>query len=184
MARKPHAWRKVHEYLDELIESWYEEDEEEEEAEVDIDLERPRTRGDCVNGVRPCPWVGCRHHLWLDTYKEGRLRFRVDVPPWELEHSCALDVADEGPHSEQEIAEIMALSDQAVRIVENSAMKKMLQGIAEHLGPFYTEQSDLCFREFSNYGIKREKRLARQVRTKRGKLPVLSSESEQGQSGV
>lgn len=24
---------------------------------------RPRTRGDCANGPRPCPWVGCRHHV-------------------------------------------------------------------------------------------------------------------------
>ena len=22
--------------------------------------QRPRTRGDCVDGERPCPWVGCR----------------------------------------------------------------------------------------------------------------------------
>ena len=28
-----------------------------------LQAERPRTRGDCVNGIRPCPWVGCGHHL-------------------------------------------------------------------------------------------------------------------------
>jgi hypothetical protein len=31
--------------------------------DVDIDRLRPRTRADCINGPRPCPWVGCRHHL-------------------------------------------------------------------------------------------------------------------------
>lgn len=27
---------------------------------------RPRTRGECRNEARPCPWVGCEHHLALD----------------------------------------------------------------------------------------------------------------------
>lgn len=29
-------------------------------------LPRPRTRGDCLEEARPCPWVGCRHHLLLE----------------------------------------------------------------------------------------------------------------------
>ncbi len=28
-------------------------------------LSRPRTRGDCIGGPRPRPWLGCRHHLGL-----------------------------------------------------------------------------------------------------------------------
>ena len=28
--------------------------------------ERPRTRGDCKNLPRPCPFIGCRHNLWMD----------------------------------------------------------------------------------------------------------------------
>jgi hypothetical protein len=27
---------------------------------------RPRTRGECKDGARPCPWAGCAHHLFLD----------------------------------------------------------------------------------------------------------------------
>src|SRR4029077_6719314 len=30
------------------------------------DIERPRPRGDCVGGERPCPFVSCAHHLYLD----------------------------------------------------------------------------------------------------------------------
>lgn len=29
-------------------------------------IPRPITRGDCRNEARPCPWVGCRHHLLLE----------------------------------------------------------------------------------------------------------------------
>lgn len=33
--------------------------------------QRPRTRGDCKDGPRPCPWVSCRHHLLLEIAKHG-----------------------------------------------------------------------------------------------------------------
>ena len=38
-------------------------------------IERPTTRVDCENGMRPCPWVGCRYHLYLDVDKRGRISF-------------------------------------------------------------------------------------------------------------
>src|SRR5690242_9520574 len=28
--------------------------------------ERPRTRGECAEGARPCPFLTCVHHLYLD----------------------------------------------------------------------------------------------------------------------
>lgn len=28
-------------------------------------IPRPRTRGECLEEARPCPWVGCKHHLLL-----------------------------------------------------------------------------------------------------------------------
>src|SRR6476619_8074463 len=27
------------------------------------DIERPKTRADCAQGERPCPFVSCKHHL-------------------------------------------------------------------------------------------------------------------------
>jgi hypothetical protein len=63
------------------------------------DLERPKTRGDCVDGPRPCPWVGCRYSLYLDVNpKNGVIKFNhpaLEVE--ELVESCALDVADKYP---------------------------------------------------------------------------------------
>src|SRR6185436_9496617 len=30
------------------------------------DVERPKTRAECRGHARPCPWVACKHHLYLD----------------------------------------------------------------------------------------------------------------------
>lgn len=32
---------------------------------------KPRTRSDCVDGPRPCPWVSCRHNLMVEIGQEG-----------------------------------------------------------------------------------------------------------------
>jgi hypothetical protein len=55
---------------------------------------RPKTRADCINGARPCPWLGCRHHLWNDEH-DG-VEARVMALPVVGAHSCTLDVVDEG----------------------------------------------------------------------------------------
>lgn len=59
---------------------------------------RPRIRADCEGGARPCPWVGCRHHLALEVSLDtGHIKLAFpDREPWELEHSCALDLAGSG----------------------------------------------------------------------------------------
>ena len=31
-----------------------------------LGLPRPRTRADCLDGPRPCPWASCRHHLLFE----------------------------------------------------------------------------------------------------------------------
>jgi len=64
------------------------------------DRERPRTRADCARVPRPCPWVSCRHHLFLDCPDVGQdPRVKLNFPgrePAELPAtgSCSLDVAE------------------------------------------------------------------------------------------
>lgn len=73
------------------------------EALEDVSVEaedlppRPRTRADCAEVPRPCPYVSCRYHLYLDVNDEtGALRLNFPtLEPADLQHSCALDVADE-----------------------------------------------------------------------------------------
>src|SRR6185369_15093292 len=76
------------------------------------DLDRPKTRADCGAEARPCPWVACKHHLYLDINPEtGSIKINFpDREPWELEHTCALDVADTGSKTLDEIGEITNLT--------------------------------------------------------------------------
>lgn len=76
-----------------------EEDAATHEELAELDAIRPRTRGDCVDGPRPCPWVGCRHHLYLEvSSRTGRISVPhgEGVEPWDLAETCSLDVADVG----------------------------------------------------------------------------------------
>jgi len=38
---------------------------------------RPKTRAQCENGPRPCPWYGCKYHLGLDVEATGTIRFNL-----------------------------------------------------------------------------------------------------------
>lgn len=94
--------------------------------EEHADVPRPRTRGDCERGPRPCPWVSCHHHLYLDVLRSGSIKVNFpDHEPDELEHSCALDVADDGPHRLERVGEIMNLSRERARQVQESALAKL-----------------------------------------------------------
>jgi len=86
----------------------------------DVDDERPRTREDCRDAPRPCPWVACKHHLYLDINpRTGSIKINFpDLEPWELPHTCALDVADSGGLTLEEIGLITNLTRERVRQVE------------------------------------------------------------------
>ena len=91
------------------------------------DLDRPRTRADCGAEARPCPWVACKHHLYLDINPEtGSIKINFpDREPWELEHTCALDVADSGSKTLDEIGEITNLTRERIRQVEVRGLVKL-----------------------------------------------------------
>ena len=84
------------------------------------DAERPHTREDCRDAPRPCPWVACKHHLYLDINpRTGSIKINFpDLEPWELAHTCALDVADNGALTLEEIGLITNLTRERVRQVE------------------------------------------------------------------
>ncbi len=90
---------------------------------ADVDDEqlpaRPKTRGECMDGPRPCPWVGCRHNLFLDVTESGSLKFNhPGVDPTEMVDSCALDIADKGNHALEEVGKYMNLVRERVRQIE------------------------------------------------------------------
>jgi hypothetical protein len=82
--------------------------------------DRPRTRAECQHEQRPCPWVSCKHHLYLDVNpRTGSIKLNFpDLEPWELEHTCALDVADDGGHTLEEVGDITNLTRERIRQLE------------------------------------------------------------------
>ncbi len=92
------------------------------------DIERPLTRGDCVDGVRPCPWVSCRHHLYLDVLpKTGALKHNFpDLEVSEMAESCSLDHADARAELER-VGELMNLTHEAVRQIQETALRKLVR---------------------------------------------------------
>jgi hypothetical protein len=88
-------------------------------------IDRPRTRDDCAGGERPCPFVSCAHHLYLEVTDKGAVKYVFpDVAPDALERlpaTCALDVADDGGATLERTGELMNLTRERVRQLEVSA---------------------------------------------------------------
>lgn len=83
---------------------------------------KPLVRADCVSGgfnaARPCQWRSCRYFMG------------------QSKESCALDVADKGEHTLEEVAELLGVSRETVRKIEDAALLK-LKRTAEGLIPSY-----------------------------------------------
>jgi hypothetical protein len=88
---------------------------------------RPRYRRDCINGIRPCIYVSCKHHLYLDVNPQtGSVKINFpDKEPWELDETCALDVADRGGITLEEVGEILNLTRERIRQVEVNGLRKI-----------------------------------------------------------
>lgn len=87
--------------------------------------EKPRTRSECGE-QRPCPYVSCRYHLYLDVNEEtGSVRINFKYGElWEMKETCALDVAERGGITLEEIGAIVGLTRERIRQVEVRAMMK------------------------------------------------------------
>jgi hypothetical protein len=88
---------------------------------------RPVNREECRGDVRPCPWVACKHHLYLDVNPEtGSIKINFpDLEPWEMRNTCALDVAERGGITLEEVGEIMNLTRERIRQVEVRGLLKL-----------------------------------------------------------
>jgi hypothetical protein len=93
----------------------------------DTAAERPRTRAECLDGARPCPFVSCQHHLYLDVSpRTGAIKLNFpDLEVWEMTETCALDVADRGGTTLEEVGAIMNLTRERIRQVEVKGLAKL-----------------------------------------------------------
>ncbi|MBM4342734.1 MAG: DNA-binding protein [Deltaproteobacteria bacterium] len=92
-----------------------------------MDYRRPAVRAECVNGPRPCPYVSCKHHLYLDVNPvTGSIKINFpDIDVTEMEESCALDVAERGGQTLEEVGAIMNLTRERIRQVEVSGLERL-----------------------------------------------------------
>src|SRR5690606_19836999 len=90
------------------------------------DYAKPRVRAACAGGARPCPYVSCKHHLYVDVSpRTGAIKLNFpDLDVWEMGDSCALDVADRGGTTLEDVGAIMNLTRERIRQVEVKAMAK------------------------------------------------------------
>lgn len=91
------------------------------------DVERPRTREECRTMARPCPFVSCAHHLYLDVNPEsGAIKLNFPhLEVWQMEETCALDVADRGGTTLEEVGAILNLTRERIRQVEVRGLAKI-----------------------------------------------------------
>jgi hypothetical protein len=92
-----------------------------------ITYDRPRTRGDCAGGERPCPWVSCKHHLYVDVYRntDGLQLNWPALEVWDLVESCALDMADRDGSTLKEIGAVMNVTRERIRQIEIKATRRI-----------------------------------------------------------
>ena len=91
------------------------------------EIEHPKARVDCSGGERPCPFVSCKHHLYLDvSARTGAIKLNFpDLEVWEMSETCALDVADRGGTTLEEVGAIMNLTRERIRQVEVKGLAKL-----------------------------------------------------------
>lgn len=90
---------------------------------VDIPT-RPKARTECVDADRPCPFVSCKYHLYLDVdQRTGAVKLNFpQLEVWEMPETCALDVAELGGLTLEETGFRMNLTRERTRQLEGMAM--------------------------------------------------------------
>src|SRR6184192_2261012 len=94
---------------------------------AEMEASRPKSRADCGTGPRPCPYVSCKFNLYVDVNpRTGSVKMNFpDKELWELADTCALDVADRGGITLEEVGVIMNLTRERVRQLETRGLTKL-----------------------------------------------------------
>lgn len=125
----------------------------------------PKTRGECPE-ERPCPYVSCKHHLYLDLKANSGTSIIINFPdkdPDELHETCSLDLAERGSHLNigdsnwtlDEVGKFINVTRERVRQIEESALRKLRESCPD------------IYELLSHYVELRDKKEARPVGLKR-----------------
>ncbi len=160
----------------------------------EVERTKPRTRGDCESAPRPCPYVSCSMNLYLDVQKgTGSVTYHdasrepEDVPP---DQSCALDVADRGGMTLEDLAHLAKLTRERMRQIESAALRKIairaaspgsvasdLAGSCNNPGHFEQRgqsegSSAFSDREAKKRSVKEEATVSDRATGERGRMPL------------
>ncbi len=99
------------------------------EQEIE-DMKRPRTRRDCADIPRPCPFVSCKYNLYLDIDpRSGSIKLNFpDQDIDQLQYSCALDLAEKDSTLE-EIGNALGVVRERIRQIEAKALERLRRKI-------------------------------------------------------
>lgn len=102
------------------------------ELRAELAVSRPATRADCVGGLRPCPFLGCRYHLYLDVNPEtGSVKLNFpDTELHEMAETCTLDVADRQGMTLARVGSLMNLTRERIRQLESQALARLALEVA------------------------------------------------------
>ena len=118
-------------------------DKEPPESIAEMERSRPKTRGDCVDGLRPCPFVSCQFNTYLHTTKLGEIKTMHECDVDEMTVSnCALD------YESAELSEIAAAfgtSRQAVDQLIASSLRRIASSGIEFTEPAEPRKSNLAW---------------------------------------
>jgi len=88
---------------------------------------RPRTWKDCFPYQQTCPWVSCRHHLFLEVRPQtGTIQYNFpNQEPDEIPATCTLWVATRGGVTLEEAGVLLNLTRERIRQIEIVATRKL-----------------------------------------------------------
>lgn len=105
---------------------------------------RPKTRGECVDGVRPCPWASCRHHLLIDSVTADLDLRSHFTDPDEMSETCSLDVADRGAARLEDVATIFGVTRQLIQQIEKRACARLEDELDPDMLNGWTHEIDVA----------------------------------------
>ena len=96
-----------------------------------VDYLRPQTFADCesvgLGELFPCPFVSCKHHLYLDVNpRTGSIKLNFpDREVDELPATCALRVSLRGGVTLEEVADAIGVVRERIRQIEDRALAQL-----------------------------------------------------------